>query len=154
MIFFLNACRIYSKRIIERQRRKRRHIKRSDVDSSGDGSFEFTDFPKTPTTTSVDRDPSRDDPPDVNVPQIDLGATEGQFLIHELRNDTFYDKEDGGMTNLRMKVVESRKGGDKLIDDTWLKIDGRKLILYGVARELDQKRVRLRHVYFFKQTRC
>ena len=105
--------------------------------------MEFSDvnLPKTSTTSSAVQHPERDDPPDVNVPQIELSATEGQFLIYELRNDTFYDKEDGGMTNLRMKVVESRDGGDSLIEDTWLKIDGRNLVLYGVPRELDQKRV-------------
>ena len=86
-------------------------------------------------------DPDRDDPPDVNVRLIELSATEGRFLMYNLRNDTFYDKEDGGMTNLRMKVVEVRNGGDNLLEDTWLKVDGKNLVLYGVPQQLDQEKV-------------
>ena len=129
----------------------RRLKKRSYDDaaqSSGDGVTDDNEVSTTMTTSSesnsilqVSQNPEnhRDDPPDVNVAQLDVTAVEGRLLTFNIPNNTFYDKEEGGMENLRMTVVEWRK--DTLVEETWLKVDGEKLILYGLPPKSIQAKV-------------
>ena len=127
----------------------RRLKKRSYDDaaqSSGDGVTDDNEVSTTMTTSSesnsilqVNPENHRDDPPDVNVAQLDVTAVEGRLLTFNIPNNTFYDKEEGGMENLRMTVVEWRK--DTLVEETWLKVDGEKLILYGLPPKSIQAKV-------------
>ena len=127
----------------------RRLKKRSYDDaaqSSGDGVTDDNEVSTTMTTSSesnsilqVSQENHRDDPPDVNVAQLDVTAVEGRLLTFNIPNNTFYDKEEGGMENLRMTVVEWRK--DTLVEETWLKVDGEKLILYGLPPKSIQAKV-------------
>ena len=127
----------------------RRLKKRSYDDaaqSSGDGvtnevSTTMTTSSESNSILQVSQNPEnhRDDPPDVNVAQLDVTAVEGRLLTFNIPNNTFYDKEEGGMENLRMTVVEWRK--DTLVEETWLKVDGEKLILYGLPPKSIQAKV-------------
>lgn len=137
--------------ITQQKKLKQRLQRRSSVniESSGDNSVDNNEVKTTTainikSNTLVQRQPSikkkrpdTDNPPDVNVALINLVAVQGNLLVFKLENDTFYDREDGGMENLKFKVVELR--GDKLVEETWLKMDG--ISLYGVPPNLGSEQV-------------
>ena len=85
--------------------------------------------------------------------QLNVDVTEGSFLRFDIPNDTFYDKEDGGMRRLRMRVVEMRGGGNVVVEDTWLKVDGEELVLYGLPPKRDEDKV-IRKILVLERKLC
>ena len=115
--------------MMQKQNLRRRLVKRSDEreESSGE-EMKATTAARSNTLTQRHVKPS-DDPPEVNAPLIELVAVEGNLMVSKLANDTFYDREDGGMDKLRCKVVELL-GGGRVDEGTWLRVEG--VSLYGV----------------------
>ena len=124
--------------------------------SSGDGEIPYLETSTTQSTSSESnsifqlRENPQDDPPDVNVAQLNVDVTVGDFLRFDIPNNTFYDKEDGGMRRLRMRVVEMRNGGNVVVEDTWLKVNGEELVLYGLPPKQAKDKV-CECIFIFKR---
>ena len=123
----------------QEQNLRRRLVKRSDEESSGE-EMKATTAARSNTLTQRHVKPS-DDPPEVNAPLIELVAVEGNLMVSKLANDTFYDREDGGMDKLRCKVVELL-GGGRVNEGTWLRVEG--VSLYGVPPKSGTEQVMIK----------